>query len=825
MAKKKQKYQKKAKQPQKQQWQLTPVQQWGLAVLLIVITVLIYFEPIVFENKVPPSTDIMAWKGNAQSIIEARKEYNYTPLWANNVFSGMPAHLISLKPPFEQPARYIMEGLSAILSWHALYYILGALGMLLLMRFFNLSLIASTFTALAFIWWPNLLGLLEAGHNSKAQTILLIPLALYTFLRILKRPSLLNFSLFTIAFSLVVRAGHYQIVFYTGLILLAFAIAKLVQFIRDKAWKKIGVIALFTPLALGIGIGMSAFHTIQVREYSKYSVRGVSSEEDQQGTDFDYATQWSLHPAEMYNFIIPRFFGGHSSQPYQGDDVPQLKGRTIPGYWGHMPFTSTTDYMGVIMLVFAVLGILLLWKRWEVKTLSILIVLSLLLAFGRHFPPLYKLFFNVVPFFNRFRVPTMIVVVVFFSFTLLAGMALHTLLERIQDLDKKHLIRIVLITFCIFAALGLAPFVFRNAISFIRPQEAQQYNPQIVEALKNARFDLLKGDAIRMLALLAGAFILVLAYLNKWIGKAVLSIGIGALLLIDLFGIDQRYLQQLVPKKEMDHYFAETRVDAMLQKDKELYRIYPLGNMSDQPHWPYHHQTITGYHPAKLRIYQDIRESCMMQGVEPGFNNSANSPINWNLVNMLNTKYLLSQQSLSHPNLDSLYINPQLNVYQNRTALPRVWYVGKTEVIPDKEARLLRLNDPTFSPVNTAIVEEPIENEIAPVDGQPEITRYEPNYIDIQTNAPKQTLLVLSEIYYPAGWKAFIDDQRTEILKVNHILRGVILPSGEHTVHFKLEPRSYNISVAMMGGSIAIAYILLIVALVPVYKKYRKAKS
>ncbi|MDZ7725088.1 MAG: hypothetical protein U5R06_20295 [candidate division KSB1 bacterium] len=824
MAKKKQKQQKKASQPQKQQWQLTPWQQWGLAVLLIVITVLIYFEPIVFENKVPPSTDILAWKGNAQSIIEARQEYSYTPLWANNVFSGMPAHLISLKPPFEQPAKYIMQGLSAILSWHALYYILGAAGMLLLMRFLNLSLIASTFTALAFIWWPNLLGLLEAGHNSKAQTILLIPLALYTFLRILRKPDLLNFSLFTIAFSLVVRAGHYQIVFYTGLILLAFSIAKLIQFIREKAWKKIAVIAVFTPLALGIGIGMSAFHTLQVREYSKYSVRGVSSEEEKEGTDFEYATQWSLHPAEMYNFIIPRFFGGHSSQLYEGDDVPQLKDRTIPGYWGHMPFTSTTDYMGVITLVFAVLGILLLWQRREVKTLSILIFLSLLLAFGRHFPPLYNLFFNAVPFFNHFRVPTMIVSVVFFSFTLLAGMGLHALLTKAREMQRLKLLRVVLITFGLFAALGLAPFVFRNSLDFLRPQEAQQYNPQIIEALKNARFDLLKGDAVRMLALLAGAFALVLAYINKWIGKAILSIGIGVLLLIDLFGIDQRYLQQLVPESQMDNYFAATRVDNALKQTEGFYRLYPMGDFSDQPHWPYHHQTITGYHPAKLRIYQDIRESVMMRGSAPGFNNP-DAPINWNLVNMLNTKFLLSPRKLQHPNLTMLISSEEMSVYRNTAALPRVWCVGQTEVIADKDARLMRLNDPAFDPAETAILEEPLDAEIAAVECQPEITRYEPNYIDIVTNASQQTLLVLSEIYYPAGWKVFIDDQPGEILQVNHILRGVVLPAGEHTLHFKLEPKSYDISVAMMGGSIAVTYILLIIALVPVYKRYRSSKQ
>jgi len=834
MSQKKQKYKKKkaqqkqAKQP-KASFKLNTNQQYAISVGIILLLILIYFAPVVFQNKVPPSTDVVAWKGNAKSILDAREKYDYIPLWANNVFSGMPAHLISLKPPFEQPARYIIQWLSDILQWQTVYYLLGALGVLLLMRFWKFSILVGTFSAVAFMWWPNFIGLIEAGHNSKVMTIMLMPLVLYTFLRLLKKGNVLNFSLFTIAFSLSVRAGHYQIVFYTGLVMLFFGIVELVQWIKNKEWKAIGIRGGFILIGLALGIGMSSFNAIQVRQYSQYTIRGGTGEAESTGLDFDYATQWSLHPAEMYNFIIPRFFGGHSSQLYQGDDAQQLKGRVIPGYWGHMPFTSTTDYMGVVTLMLAFIGIGFQWKRREVKILSVLIGFSLVLAWGRHFPPLYKLFLNYVPFFDKFRIPTMIVVVVFFSFALLAGIGVHFLLNRAREIDRAKLVRGLLIIFGIFAALGLAPFVFRNALALSTPQELQQYNDNVLTLLKTARFDLLKGDAIRMLGLVAVTFVVVMAFLKNWLSKALFVGAISVLLLFDLFSIDNRYMQNLVKEKRMDNFFIKTQIDQIILQDEDMHRIMPVGELSGQAHWPYFHQSITGYHPAKLRIYQDIRESCLYQGTAPGFRNSEGAPINWNVVNMLNGKYVLAKGRIQHPNLTPIYEQEgqEIVLYKNNAALPRVWCIGNTEIIEAREQRLARLNDPAFNPAETAILQHELDETIAKPDSCDwQITRYEPNYIDIDLSTNAQTLMVLSEIYYPAGWKVFVDDEKSKIINVNHVLRGIVVPEGEHTIRFELEPRTYKISVAVTGGATAVVYVLLIIALVPhIRRKIKSARA
>lgn len=803
------------------QFNLSPPWQFALALGLIFIVILVCFAPIVFENKVPPSTDVIAWQGNAQSILEAKKEHRYTPLWANNVFSGMPAHLISLRPPFDQPARLVIDGLSKIFKWQAIYYLLGAFGVLSLFKFWKLNIGAGLFAALAFIWWPDLLGKLEAGHNSKVQTIMCIPIVLFLFLRLLKKTDLLNFSLFTIAFSIAVRAGHYQIVFYLALTLAFFGAAKIIKMILDKQLKSACLALAFVLIGLVLGVSMSAFNSLQVREYSKYSIRGGTGEKGSTGLEFDYATQWSLHPGEMYNFIIPRFWGGHSEQIYEGDAVPQLKGRAIPGYWGHMPFTTTTDYLGVVVVFFAVLGIGMGWKRTEVKILFVLLIFSALMAFGRHFPYLYKFFFNIVPYFNKFRVPVMIVVLFMFSNALLGGIGIHEVVTRIRQMNQQKVVRILIGIFSAFFLLGVIPLLLRHSLAFSHPGDAA-YGEQFVPLLLAARLDLLRGDTLRMIALVAAAHALVYAFLKSWISKALFISAVVFLLLVDLIPINRRYMKKLIPKTQMDSYFNKTEIDQFLLNDTDLFRIYPLGELSGQAHWSYYHQSIEGYHAAKLRIYQDIHESCLQKGTDPEFQNNPQVPINWNVVNMLNTKYILAKGGIQHPNLEPVTQDPsqKIVVFRNKAVKRRAFCVGKTEVIENRQSRLDRLNQASFQPDSVAIVESPLTKFIeAPSSWSTDITRYEPNYIDVKVMTNAQTLMVLSEIYYPAGWKAFINGQELEILKVNHILRGVVVPTGTHTVEFRLEPKTYKISRAMMGSSIIIVYALLIIGLVSVYRQ------
>ena len=797
---------------------LNPNQQFLVCAAILILLIVGYFYTIVFEGKQPFASDTLAWRGNAQSIIEAREKFDSNPLWANNVFAGMPTYLISLSAPFKQPVAYIIQICNKILNWRATYFIIGALGIILLMRFWHFSAPASMLAAIAFIWSPYLFGLLDAGHNTKVRTIMLLPLIMFTFLKLLKKPGLLNAALFTILFSLGIQASHYQIIFYTILVLVAFGGHHLFSLLRQKDLRASGLLSAFVVGSLLVALGISSFPALTVHEYTKYSTRGGSEDASSSGLSYDYATSWSLYPGEMMTFLIPRFYGGSSTEQYEGNAVPQLKGRTIPGYWGKKPFTSTTDYIGVIPFFFAAIALIFSWRDSRVLVLLAIIALSLFISFGKHFSPIYDLFFNFVPFFDKFRVPSMILVLVQFSVAILAGFGFEFIYTAAKEkISLEKILKITAVIFGIFIFLGLTPFLLKSSISLTRADELSRYQPELLSLIKEARYDMLKQDAIRFLILVSIAFALTAFYLKKSAPKVIFFTGTLLLLIFDLFGISNRYMQNLVKTNEIEQHFAETATDKFLTQDQSMYRIFPLGKLYGDNRWSYRHQSIGGYHPAKLRLIQDINESNLYAGTDPAFENNTGLPINWNVVNMLNTKYILAQGLIDHPNLKRVFEDNQNNIiiYENQSYLPRVFAVGKVEIIKDKQKRLARLNDPGFEPANNAILEKEPGTEIGSATNfSSAITRYEPNQIDIEVETDTQTLLVLSEMYYPAGWRAFIDGEETEIYKTNHALRSIVVSEGSHKIEFRFQPRTYLASLWIMGSSTILVYLILGISLI-----------
>ncbi|MFQ5650803.1 MAG: YfhO family protein [bacterium] len=830
MAKKK-KHHLARKQPARQQtsgWQLNDRQQVAACIAVIIILVFGYFAPIAFEGKEPRASDSIAWKGATQSIKEAREKYGETPLWATNVFAGMPSTMISLRPPFQQPARFMLTIAGKLVNWRIVHYVLGAIGIFLLMRFWGVSNLPSLLASLAFIWWPYLIGLMEAGHNTKLRAIMLVPFILLTFLRLMKEPGLLTMTLFAISFSLGILANHYQILFYALLVLLAFGVMQTIPLLRQKLWKAIGVRIGLAFLAVALAAGSAAFPTLLVKEYSKYSIRGGTGEPGSQGLSFKYATDWSFYPGEIATWVMPRFYGGSSAETYESKAVPQLRGRKIPGYWGPMPFTSSTHYFGVVTLFLVALALALRWRDSRVLTLAILVVFSLLLSFGKHFPLLYQFFFDHVPFFNKFRVPSMILVLIHWGFVLLAGLGLAQVLTDSPEVSMDKLRRVSLVIFGAFLLIGLVPFLFKSSFALARPDDARRFQPQVFSLIREARYDMMKQDALRMLVFAGGVLALITSYSKAWLPRTVFAIGIIALLVTDLFSIDNRFMQNLVRTDRLEQYFAATETDLFLSKDSSTYRILPLGRLDGDNRWCYRHESIGGYHPAKLRIFQDINEFCLYQGKTSGFGNTPNLPINWNIIKMLNVKYLLSNGPLNHQNLTPAFTDTQnrITVYQYTDHLPRLFCVGKTELIPDRRERFARLNDPSFDPAETAILEKSLPLAVeTPTNWEARITRYQPNVISARVNSDQQTLLVLSEVYYPAGWHAYVDGKETEIFKTDHILRSIVVPAGSHEIVFRLRPESYQASLWIKGISVSIMYLLFGLGAWPVTRRVFKKKQ
>lgn len=812
--------------PKNSIFDLSPQQQFGISVLFIAIVLLAYFYPIVFEGKQPQASDYLAWKGNSQSIIEARDNTDSNPLWAHNVFGGMPVYLISFKAPFEQPARYILLFLGKVIDRQVLYYLVAAFGMLLLMRFWKSSNLSATFAALAYILWPHLTGLLEAGHNTKFRVIMLLPLIIWAFVRLINKTNLLNFSLFAIVFSLGAQGRHYQIMFYICLALFIIGIVELIHLIRSGETKQLGIKILMIVLGISLAGGIAAFPVLTVQEYAKHSIRGGSGNKESTGLGYDYATAWSLHPSEVIDLIIPRFHGGSSSEKYDGDAVPQLKGQKIPGYWGTKLFTSSTDYIGIVTVFFAIIAAIFLFRDRHIYALLAICILSILIAFGKHFSPVFDLFFNFVPFFNKFRVPIMILVLIQFGLAVLAGFGLDYVMKRIKELkDRDKALKKIVIIFGIFFIIAGLPLLLKGSFALAKPEELTRYQPNVLALLKDARFDLLKQDALRTLLLLTASFALVFAYLKNKLTDILFGGLLIGILLFDLLGINNRFLNNLGAPQNIERYFAETETDQFLNNDKSLFRIFPLGNLYGDSRWSYRHQSIGGYHPAKLQLIQDINEKCLYNGKDAGFNNPPSIPINWNVVNMLNTKYILAPGQINHPNLLQCFTDPQNNivVYENTKLAPRVFPIGSTEILTDASQRYARLNDPNFNPDSTAILEKELKSTTAlPQNFSYEITKYEPNVIELNVATDAQTLVVLSEVYYSAGWKAFVGETETEIYKTNHLLRSIVVPEGSHSISFRLAPQSYSLSLWVSGISIIIIYLVLVIA---IYKEFLKRKT
>ena len=848
---------------------------------IVFVLLLIVFSPMAFQGMRPGGVDVIGSKGSSHQRIEFQKKTGETVYWNSPVFSGMPIyHRIGGKAfSFD---TILSKFFSKILYVNIWIYLIGFIGMFFLLKFFNLNYWLAVFGGLAFIFIPHYMSLLSIGHFAKFRPIMYIPLVTFFFLSFLNKKNIIfpatesrrhrvrffnvifplcslclcgSFVGFIFAFSVQIRTQHYQILFYQILILLFTGLYYLIKMLKEKQIKTAGLKLILIVAASALIILMVAQPLFVTGEYTPYSIRGGTGEKGSTGLELDYATSWSFHPTEILTWLMPRFFGGTSGEVYTGNKVEQLKGRQIPGYWGHMPFTQAYDYIGVVLLFLALLGLILNFRNGFIKTLFALFILSLLLSFGRHFPLIYNLFFNNIPYFNKFRVPAMISVIMQIIIVIFAGFGLKSLMENGEGKTEKgkrksepipilhppssilhppysilrppssilHL-KIIIGIAIFLIILGLIPQIFGNSFSLEKIGEKAQYEPQVISLFKSARLDMMQTDGLRLILFTILTATIILLFVNKKIKPNIFFLGIITLLLVDQIPYVKKAEGELNNPVQMEkEYFAKSSTDKVILQDTTYYRVFPITeNPFNTNDWSYYHNSIGGYSAAKLRIYQDIIENCLYKGKNPQL------PINWNILKMLNTKYIISTSQLPTENLKPYYYDKQKKylIYKTEINAKPAWFVDRIEIIPDtcREERFAALNNPNFNPFHTAILEK--ELEVSAKGGSfGEIQSPDSSYVKVQEASfnkmqykiytDKPTLFVTSEIYYPRGWKCFVDGKETEIYKTNHILRSVYIDSpGEHEILFKFVPdtfiKYYHIS--MIGH--VIAYLLLIAAAV-----------
>ena len=761
--------------------------------LVIVLLLLIYYKPFVFERLEPMGSDRIASIGQSHQLQSYAKSTGERALWNPNVFCGIPIYHNLSNRAFHVDT--FIGKLNTLIDWRIGWFLVATVGIFLLLNLLGFPWYFALLAAVMFLFFPHYQALIIVGHNYKIRALCALPLVVYGFLRLVKKGDLLSFSIFALAVSLQIRTKHYQILFYTLLLLLAIGIWQLVILIKSKEYQIIGKRLLMLLCGMSVAVLIAAQPLLIVNEYTPHSTRGgnainlsakAEAPEKSGGVTFDYATRWSLYPAELMTLISPRFFGGTSQETYTGDQFPQLRNRTIPGYWGHMPFTQSSEYMGIIVVILALAGIWFYRKDGFVMALYILLGFSILLAFGRHFPPLYRFLFRHLPYFSKFRVPMMILTLVQFILVILSMYGLKGLVE---GFDLKKYKTLLIISGTLFV-IGLVPLLNPGMLSYTSAGDAQYAsNPQVLDMLKTARMEMMVQDTVRMLIFIVFFVGILSTFYFKKINRDILIVGVIILVSVDLIAVSHRFIKNaklVKPDRIEQQYFQPTKIDKILEGDPDYFRVLPLGNLFQSNDLAYRYQIIGGYSAIKPQLIQDLIDNNL-------YTSDPQQPVNWNVVNMLNGKYILSPAQLQYEGLTILDIdqNKRTILYRNDHSLPRARFVPAFNVLPDEKAVVAYLNHPDFDPSQMALSSEKPERLYFSTDAIVSITNYTPNQIDLTAVCQDSAFMVLSEAYYPVGWRATIAGEPTHIYQVNHVLRGIVIPPGEHEICFQFAPKSY----------------------------------
>ena len=790
---------------------------WIVIGILYVLT-LFLFRGIVFDNAVFASEGDTA---AAQSWSEAGRQIQETekvpPLWMPYAFSGMPAFgSLAYTPASIDYLGLILRFLFGLLflnttmAWIVQAYFFGGVGMYLLLRTLQQGPVASAIGALIFMFNPVAIGLAQAGHGSKLLALMYLPAIVLSTHYLFEKRSLLSFGLFAAGIGTLLLTNHVQIAYYVFLVIGCYWIYTVISEMKSRKKEVIVKSALFWGGIL-LGFCISAFVYFSVYDYSHYSMRGGSGIPGAGGgLTFDYATSWSFHPFEMLTFIVPSFFG------YQS-----------PYYWGWMPFTETTNYFGILPILLSIIA--LIYRRNRITIFyALLAVLVLLMSFGKHFSILYTMFFDYLPFFNKFRSPAMILALLPFIGAILSAYGLSFILglfEKEVKIDVQKFKKRILITAGIiiagtilFALLKESMFQGVSGSMFVKDSDPQQYTAQQIAQLKQVRFEMLWKDSIRFAvfaSILLGALYL---YSMKTVGKAALTAILGMAFIVDIFLIDAKFINPQ-PALNTENRFLPDATVTFLKSDTSRFRIFPLGQLFGDNTWIYHRiETIGGYSPAKLALYQEMIDSALYRGWDPNF------PLNMNVVNMLNVKYFVAPGRLPEEffrlvNVDQM---KRILTYQNPGTLPRVFFVDTAAVIAGKSELYRMLNSRSFNPAATAILDREPQGK----PGRTDSTAIVPAGIGSQemsyrvyTRTP--ALLVFSEIYYP-DWKASIDGAEVPVYRTNSILRSVVIPAGDHTVMMKYDSKVYSAGYAVSLGAWGIVLVCILGGGYVEYRKKRK---
>ena len=741
-----------------------------LPLLLTIVPAVFLYRMIIFGEIVTTNDELARHPINEwrDSYISENEDM---PQWYPNLFSGMPSYggYIYMTGDPTKIFRNTILFNPGLKIWFFLS--LAGYGTFFILRILGASLTAGVLGGLMTGLTPYGFGLVNAGHLNKIFAIAYVPWVLAAILYFMKNRSLKSICMLSLVTALQLWANHPQIVYYTWMIVGFYYVWNIGSLYKEKSFSlqshmfELGGILV----ALFVALLMVSDPYREVYTFQKHSNRGAKSvldktEETSSGTDWKYATEWSFHPKEVISFIYPYFYG------LQNFPTRDLKSAA---YWGHMPFTQSTHYLGLVAVILAILGALLKKPDRIDLFFWVTTILILVTGFGSHFPILFKPFFEIFPFFSKFRIPSMIYALLAITIPILAARGYDTFIN--QD-NGKHIFEKILyfiggIAASSFLLLILADF----SIDFTSPKDGR-YNPSIIGQLTSLRLDLFNKGVFLAISISLSLMTLFWAVRNNKISKTLFGYAIIGLTIIDLGVLNSEFID-VKPKKNMDRLFKKTDIINYLVTENTHFRVYPADELTSNKYSYWNIESIGGYRPIKLRSYQDLMDA-------GGFNRP-------HILDMLNVKYILTRKKINNPNF--IPVNDLKGIYENKKVLPKAWIVGNLKNVYSQRESLMETLMTGFNPSNSAVVVDYNGNQIPEnVVGKANVKTKEENKIEIDCQSETGGLLVLSEIYYKPGWKAFVNGKETPIFQTNHILRSVRIPSGSSEVIFEYDKSDWE---------------------------------
>ena len=774
-------------------------------IIFFIITAVLFFSPVLKGKKILQN-DIVQYSGMSKELKDYRSNYEKETYWVNNAFSGMPTYQLGAKYPHNYIKK--LDLLIRFLPRPADYLFLYFIGFYFLMLSLKIEYRLAVLGALSFGFSTYLIIIIGAGHNAKAHAISYMPFVLGSIIYVVRKKYIIGFILTAIFLGLQLTANHFQMTYYLMFIVIVMAIWFVVKCIKenDRVHLIKTIVVLFTSLVFSLL--MNSSNILTTMEYSKESTRGNSSsltinsdgspkENFSKGLDREYITQWSYGVFESLNLFIPKIVGGGSSEKLDSNSsfyqilrksgYSPLESNQIvknsPTYWGNQPFVEAPAYVGIAVFFLFVFSVFL-YRGNHRSWLLASIILSLLLSFGKNFSFLTDLFISYFPIYDKFRAVSSIQVILELCIPIMAILGLSSLFS--DKIMTKSKIRALNFTGMVFLLILIVLYLIKGFLPFSGISD-QYMDETIVEALIEDRKEIYVSQLLKSFIFISIIFSLIFLFIKEKLKKNYFIVSLAIIISTDLILFSKNYVndENFVDAVYVENPYNLDEVYKSIIDDKSDYRVLDLTENSTKPN--YFFNSINGYHAAKLGRYNDVMDFYLNKN-------------HLNTLSMLNTKYIIFNQE------------GEKQIFKNEFSSGSAWFVKENINVFDDDQEIKSLDTLNYKEISVSqsFESKKYYNNTSSIV----VAEKKSDYIRYDVSSDDTGLIIFSEIFYPKGWKAYINDQEVTMERFNYILRGLEVPKGKHRLEFVFDPTivklSSNISLFSTLGFVFIILVMIL---------------